>query len=73
MTLNVTGVDPSILHVGNFLCDPQFPIPLANRVQARIVVFNLTMPIIKGSQVVKLYVIHVLNFMLLMLNLILQM
>ncbi|MCL4141613.1 UNVERIFIED_CONTAM: hypothetical protein GTU68_052050 [Idotea baltica] len=50
VTLNVSGVDPNVLHVGDFLCDPQDPIPQATRIQARIVVFNITVPIIKGSQ-----------------------
>lgn len=51
VTLTVGGADPSVLHVGDFLCDPAHPIPLATRVQGRIVVFNITVPLIKGAQV----------------------
>ncbi|KAB7499441.1 HBS1-like protein [Armadillidium nasatum] len=50
VTLNISGIDPTVLHVGDFLCDPQEPIPQTTRIQARIVVFNITVPIIKGSQ-----------------------
>lgn len=51
VTLTVSGVDPNVLHIGDFLCDPTKPIPLVTRVQARIVVFNILVPLIKGSQV----------------------
>ncbi|XP_071513951.1 protein HBS1 isoform X1 [Panulirus ornatus] len=51
VTLTVSGVDPNVLHTGDFLCDPAHPIPLASRVQARIVVFNIIVPLIKGAQV----------------------
>ncbi|KAG7160014.1 HBS1-like protein-like [Homarus americanus] len=51
ITVKISGVDPSVLHIGDFLCDPTHPIPLVTRVQARIVVFNITVPVIKGAQV----------------------
>lgn len=51
VTLTVSGVDPSVLHIGDFLCDPTHPIPIVSRVQARIVVFNIKVPLIKGAQV----------------------
>lgn len=51
VTLTVSGVDPSVLHIGDFLCDPTKPIPLVTRVQARIVVFNIVVPLIRGAQV----------------------
>ncbi|KAK4317282.1 hypothetical protein Pmani_011622 [Petrolisthes manimaculis] len=51
VTLTVGGVDPSVLHIGDFLCDPAHPIPLTSRVQGRIVVFNIIVPLIKGAQV----------------------
>ncbi|XP_045614071.1 protein HBS1 [Procambarus clarkii] len=51
VTLTVNGVDPNVLHIGDFLCDPTHPIPIVSRVQARIVVFNITVPLIKGAQV----------------------
>lgn len=51
VTLTVSGADPNVLHTGDFLCDPASPIPLASRVQARIVLFNIIVPLIKGAQV----------------------
>ncbi|XP_027230801.2 protein HBS1 isoform X1 [Penaeus vannamei] len=51
VTLTISGVDPNVLHVGDFLCDPSEPIPLATRVQARIVLFNIKVPLIEGTQV----------------------
>ncbi|KAK7079318.1 HBS1-like protein [Halocaridina rubra] len=51
VTLTLGGVDPSVLHIGDFLCDPTKPIPLVNRCQARIVVFNIAVPLIRGTQV----------------------
>ncbi|MPC12583.1 HBS1-like protein [Portunus trituberculatus] len=50
ITLTISGVDPAALHIGDFLCDPTSPIPLATKVQARIVVFNIVVPLIKGAQ-----------------------
>lgn len=50
VTLTLSGIDPAALHIGDFLCDPTSPIPLATKVQARIVVFNIVVPLIKGAQ-----------------------
>lgn len=55
VTLTISGVDPNVLHVGDFLCDPSEPIPLATRVQARIVLFNIKVPLIEGTQVIHHY------------------
>ena len=49
--LSVQGVDPTIIHTGDFICDPSYPIPQVTRIQARIVVFDIQVPLIKGSQV----------------------
>ena len=50
-TLTISGVDADVLHVGNFLCDPANLMHQVTKIQARIVVFNVMMPIIKGTQV----------------------
>jgi elongation factor 1 alpha-like protein len=34
--LNIQGVDPAHLFVGNVVCDPEYPIPCATLIQARI-------------------------------------
>ena len=54
ITLTVSGVDPNVLHAGDFICDPMNQIPQVTKIQARIVVFNIVVPLIKGSQVIML-------------------
>ncbi|KAF2369058.1 Translation elongation factor EFTu/EF1A C-terminal [Trinorchestia longiramus] len=50
-TLTVSGVEPDELMVGNFLCDPANPMQKTTSLRARVVVFNVVVPIIKGTQV----------------------
>ncbi|CAF0952948.1 unnamed protein product [Adineta steineri] len=50
--LHMQGVDPTHLFVGNVVCDPEYPIPCATRIQARIIIFNITTPILPGTPVV---------------------
>lgn len=50
--LNIQGVDPTHLFVGNVVCDPDFPIPCTAVVQARIIIFNINTPILPGTPVV---------------------
>lgn len=52
VVLNIQGVDPAHLFVGNVICDPDYPIPCANVVQARVLIFNISTPIIPGTPVV---------------------
>lgn len=52
VTLNIQGIDPANLFVGNVVCDPDFPIPCATTIQARIIIFNVTVPILPGTPVV---------------------
>ncbi|KAA0202386.1 hypothetical protein HAZT_HAZT001103 [Hyalella azteca] len=59
-TLTVSGVEPDELSVGSFLCDPAKPMRRTTTLQARIVVFNVIIPIIKGTQV-RLMLLHVFN------------
>lgn len=52
VTLNIQGVDPTHLFIGNVVCDPAYPIPCATVIQARIIVFNISVPILPGTPVV---------------------
>jgi len=52
VTMTVTGVDVAHVSVGSVLCDTVSPIKASSRFTARIVVFNVEMPIIKGFIVV---------------------
>lgn len=63
----LTNVDVESMCVGHVLCDLQHPIPVSNRFEAKIVLFDLIYPITKGYPVsicslpIKLSVRHVLN------------
>ena len=48
-TLYLIIVDPIHLKVGSVLCPPSDPIPLAVTFKARIIVFDIQLPIIAGS------------------------
>ena len=39
------------LAVGNVLCHPEWPVPLATRLTARLVVLDVAVPILRGQQV----------------------
>lgn len=50
-TVTLSGIEMHNVSIGNILCDPQNTVPVATKFQARIVVFNLTVPITKGFPV----------------------
>lgn len=50
-TVTLSGIEMQNVTIGNVLCDPQNSVPIASKFQARIVVFNLTVPITKGFPV----------------------
>lgn len=52
VTVVLTGMDMAHVNVGSVLCDPQNPIKCAMRIRARIVIFNLELPITRGFTVV---------------------
>ena len=52
VTLNIQGVDLTHLFVGNVVCDPDVPIACATVIQARILIFNISTPILPGAPVV---------------------
>ena len=51
VTLYMTSVDPIHLNVGSILCPPTAVVPLATVFTARIIVFDITMPITAGTSV----------------------
>ncbi|XP_017471589.1 PREDICTED: HBS1-like protein [Rhagoletis zephyria] len=51
VSVTLSGVDMSTVSVGCIICDPQNPIPVTTRFQARILVFNVTVPITIGYPV----------------------
>lgn len=46
------GIDMQNVSVGYILCDPAQPIPVTSHFEARIVIFNVKLPITKGYSVV---------------------
>ena len=52
VTLTITGMDMTNIYLGNMLCDPVSPLKSATRIKARIVLFNVEIPITKGFMVV---------------------
>ena len=50
--LNMQGVDLTHLFVGNVVCDPDYPIPCTSIIQARIIIFNISTPILPGTPIV---------------------
>jgi elongation factor 1 alpha-like protein len=51
VSVTLAGVDMQNVAVGYILCDPMQPIPVTSHFEARIVVFNIKVPITKGYSV----------------------
>ena len=49
--LTITGTDMNNIGVGSILCDPAEPIKATSRFRARVVIFNIDVPITKGFPV----------------------
>ena len=43
----------SSFFAGAVLCHPQFPVPLVTKLEARVVVLDVAMPLLQGQQVNK--------------------
>uniref|UniRef100_A0A0E0PDH2 Tr-type G domain-containing protein n=1 Tax=Oryza rufipogon TaxID=4529 RepID=A0A0E0PDH2_ORYRU len=48
---NVAGIDGSKLILGGILCNPGFPVPVSNFLELRVLVLDVTIPILIGYQV----------------------
>jgi GTPase len=51
VSATLSGIDMQNVSVGYILCDPAQPIPVTSHFEARIVVFNIKLPITKGYSV----------------------
>ncbi|CAK5276059.1 unnamed protein product [Mycena citricolor] len=51
VTLALVNVDPIHLTIGSVLCPPTDPIPLATTFTAKVIIFDITVPIITGAMV----------------------
>ncbi|XP_070556541.1 HBS1-like protein isoform X4 [Ptychodera flava] len=52
VTLTVTGIDQMRVNVGSMLCSPSEPIKATTKVNARVIIFNIDVPITRGYPVV---------------------
>lgn len=55
VTLYLTAVDPIHLNIGSVLCPLTDLIPMAASFTARIIVFDIQVPILAGSSVIHIY------------------
>ena len=51
MTLYLTAIDPIQLNVGSVLCSPSALVPLVTTFTARVIVFDIQVPITAGVSV----------------------
>lgn len=51
MTLHLTSIDPVHLSIGSVLCPLSNPVPLATTFTARVIVFDIQVPITSGTSV----------------------
>ncbi|TVU15903.1 hypothetical protein EJB05_39446 [Eragrostis curvula] len=51
VAVNLQGIDGSQLIPGGVLCHPGFPVAVANQMELKILVLDITIPILVGSQV----------------------
>ncbi|XP_050440650.1 HBS1-like protein isoform X2 [Adelges cooleyi] len=55
ISVSITGYDAQTIYSGCVICDLTLPIPVTTVLEARIVVFNVDFPIVRGHQVVLHY------------------
>ena len=55
VTLNLTAIDPVNLGIGSVLCAPTDLVPLATLFTARIIVFDIEIPITAGASVTQIF------------------
>ncbi len=49
--ITYAGVEPAVLNGGAVLCHPEWPVPLASRIIARLLMLDVSRPILRGQQV----------------------
>ena len=57
-TLYLTAIDPVNLNIGSVLCPPGDLVPLATHFTARIIVFDIQVPITAGASVIVFDITH---------------
>ncbi|XP_025405308.1 HBS1-like protein isoform X2 [Sipha flava] len=55
ISVGLAGYDAQTIYSGCVLCDPSFPVPITSILEARVIVFNVDFPIVRGHQIVLHY------------------
>ena len=50
--IGLLGLEEGELRQGDVLCHPSFPVPIVQRLEARVVTLDIMVPLLKGSEVV---------------------
>ncbi|BBN07085.1 elongation factor 1 alpha-like protein [Marchantia polymorpha subsp. ruderalis] len=50
--VGLTGVEPAVLISGGVLCHPDYPVPVVTKLEIRVLILGITVPILRGGQVV---------------------
>ncbi|KAL2483248.1 Translation elongation factor EF1A/initiation factor IF2gamma family protein [Forsythia ovata] len=58
ITVNLQGIESNRVTAGGVLCHPDFPVRVANHLELKILVLDVTIPILVGSQL-ELHIHHV--------------
>ena len=48
-----TGVEATVLNGGAVLCHPEWPVPLVSKLMTRLLILDVSRPILRGQQVNK--------------------
>lgn len=51
VTINLQGIDANHVMAGGVLCHPEFPVPVANHLELKVLILDNSIPILIGSQV----------------------
>lgn len=51
VTINLQGIDANHVIAGGVLCHPEFPVPVANHLELKVLILDNAIPILIGSQV----------------------
>lgn len=49
--VTLASIDTSAVAAGSVLCHPGYPVPLVSKFEARVVVLDVTIPVLRGQQV----------------------
>ncbi|XP_009608196.1 uncharacterized protein [Nicotiana tomentosiformis] len=50
VTINLQGIDANHVMAGGVLCHPEFPVPVANHLELKVLILDNSIPILIGSQ-----------------------